>query len=102
MLFIFYADDIQVYISFEREHSSPLEVLLLCLEEVRAWMASNFLHFSDSKTELMVFSPSAAARLCPPDLGPLVRYLQSTVTNLGVKMDSDSIFDRQIGAVVNF
>ena len=54
----FYADDIQVYISFKPSAESLSEVthrLELCLEEVRSWLESNGLKLNDSKSEFILF-----------------------------------------------
>lgn len=50
--------------------------------------------------DILIFSPSGANRPCTVDLGPMAQYLESTETNLGVKMDRDFILDRSISAVV--
>ena len=63
-------------------------------------MALNFLNFNDSKTEVMVFRPSAARDISSLDLGPLQPFLKPVVTDLGVKLDSDFKFDKQINSVV--
>lgn len=62
-------------------------------------MASNFLHFNDKKTEVLLFGPSDAAKI-QVDLGFLRNYLTPTATNLGVKLDSGLKLDSQISSVV--
>ncbi len=71
-----------------------------CLEDVKAWLAMNCLSFNDSKTEVMVFKPSNSHTLPPGFLGPLKPFKKQTVTNLGVKIDSDLKMDKQINEVV--
>lgn len=93
-----YADDSQIYVPLSKKDAFSLRPLLSCLEEIKAWMALNFLNFNEKKTEVMVFGPSRTSH--PADLGPLAQYLKPTVSNLGVKMDSDLKLYRQIGAVV--
>jgi len=63
-------------------------------------MALNFLHFNESKTEVMVFRPSGASDVSQIDLGSLQPYVKSTITNLGVKMDCDFKMEKQINLVV--
>lgn len=60
--FHFYADDTQIYIPIKRNNPAALNSLHLCLEEVKAWLAQNFLSLNDDKTEVIVFSPSAHAQ----------------------------------------
>ena len=50
-----YADDTQMYLSFNvNESAEALSRLELCISDIRAWMATNFLHLNDSKTELLL------------------------------------------------
>ncbi|TKS65252.1 RNA-directed DNA polymerase from mobile element jockey [Collichthys lucidus] len=94
-----YADDTQIYVPLKKKDAFSLKPLLLCLEDIKAWMSLNFLKFNENKKEVMVFSPSGSCAL-PVDLGPLVPYRKQTITNLGFKMDSDFKLDRQISAIV--
>ncbi len=43
--------------TFETERYWLLAPLLQCLEEIKAWMALNFLNFNENKTEVMLFTP---------------------------------------------
>ena len=53
----FYADDTQIYICFRpAETSSAMSSLEECIEDVRAWMAHNFLKLNDDKSEFLVVS----------------------------------------------
>lgn len=95
-----YADDSQIYMPLKKKDDFSIQPLLLCLNDIKAWMALNFLNFNEKKTEVMVFGPSGSCEAPPVDLGPLALYVKPTVSNLGFKMDSDFKLDRQIGAVV--
>ena len=57
--FHIYADDTQIYMSFESSQQNGLEntVLILqqCVAEIRAWMGRKFLKFNDDKTEVIIF-----------------------------------------------
>uniref|UniRef100_A0A671UVC7 Reverse transcriptase domain-containing protein n=1 Tax=Sparus aurata TaxID=8175 RepID=A0A671UVC7_SPAAU len=97
--FHFYADDSQIYVPLKKKNAC-LKPLLLCLEDIKAWMSLNFLKFNEKKTEVMIFGPSGSSEPPPVDLGPLAHYMKPTVSNLGFKMDSDFKLDRQIGAIV--
>lgn len=95
-----YADDSQIYLPVQRNNPGSLQPLFACLKDVKAWLASNFLNFNNRKTEVMVFTPSDSHVFLPADLGPLELFVKPTITNLGVKMDSDLKMDKQINAVV--
>ena len=60
-----YADDTQVYLSFNRNNShSLLEKIEHCITEIRKWMKDNFLKLNDSKTEFLVLN---SRRMKPVD-----------------------------------
>ena len=51
-----YADDTQLYTSFEPENSeAALERLEACIEDIRDWMETNYLKLNNSKTEFVIF-----------------------------------------------
>ncbi len=91
-----YADDSQIYVPLRK--NDTVGPLLECLDDIKAWMALNFLSFNEDKTEVMVFGGTTGTPLV--DLGALAQYIKPTITNLGVKIDSDFKFDSQIRAVV--
>ncbi|XP_051939816.1 uncharacterized protein LOC127612987 [Hippocampus zosterae] len=95
-----YADDCQIYVPLSKKDTFSLRPLLSCLGEIKTWMAQNFLKFNEKKTEVILFGPSGPCTFHPVVLGPLSPYLKLTVSNLGLKLDSDFKLDRQIGAVV--
>ncbi len=91
-----YADDSQIYAPLRK--NDTVRQLLDCLDDIKAWMSLNFLSFNENKTEVMVFSGTTGTPLV--DLGALSQYIKPTITNLGVKIDSDLKLDSQIRAVV--
>lgn len=93
-----YADDSQIYIPLKKSDSFSIQPLLKCLDDIKAWMALNFLNFNDKKTEVMVFGGTSVTPLV--DLCALDQYVKPIVKNLGVKIDKDLKFDSQIKAVV--
>ncbi|MDG2555460.1 reverse transcriptase domain-containing protein, partial [Vibrio parahaemolyticus] len=95
-----FADDSQIYVPLKKKDALSIKPLLSCLDDIKAWMALNFLNFNEKKTEVMVFGPSGLCKHPPVDLGPLADFLKPTVSNLGFKMDSGFKLERQIGAVV--
>ena len=83
MSFYCYADDSQIYVPLKKNET--VGPLLKCLDDIKAWMALNFLSFNESKTEVMFFGGTAGTPCA--DLGSLSQYIKPTVTNLGVKID---------------
>ncbi len=51
-----YADDTQFYLSAKTDSSDSLDVLYNCFEEIKGWMANNFLQLNESKSEIHLFS----------------------------------------------
>ncbi len=96
MSFHCYADDSQIYVPLRK--NDTVRQLLDCLDDIKAWMSLNFLSFNENETEVMVFGGSTGTPLV--DLGALAQYIKPTLTNLGVKIDSDLKLDSQIRAVV--
>uniref|UniRef100_A0A3P9L8G6 Reverse transcriptase domain-containing protein n=1 Tax=Oryzias latipes TaxID=8090 RepID=A0A3P9L8G6_ORYLA len=54
-----YADDTQIYIKTAPNSPAAPSHLTACLEEMKAWMNSNFLQLNSSKTEALVVGPPA-------------------------------------------
>uniref|UniRef100_A0A669CA98 Reverse transcriptase domain-containing protein n=1 Tax=Oreochromis niloticus TaxID=8128 RepID=A0A669CA98_ORENI len=98
--FHLYADDCQLYLPFSHSDSLPSRPLLDCLTDVKAWMAKNFLNFNDRKTEAILFGPNRFSHTPDVDLAALTSQLKSSITNLGVKIDSALIFDDHVNGVV--
>lgn len=61
--FHFYADDSLIFVPLKKKNALPPKPLLACLENIKAWMALNFLRFIEGKTEVMVFGPNGS---CDP------------------------------------
>lgn len=93
-----YADDSQIYFPLKKINGFSVDPLLRCLDEIRAWMALNFLHFNEQKTEVMVFGGASEATII--DLGSLAQYVKPVITNLGVKIEANLKFESQVRAVV--
>ena len=54
--FHIYADDTQAYLPFNPgEENLAVQKLELCLQEIRYWMAQNWLKLNDAKTEFILF-----------------------------------------------
>ena len=89
-----YADDTQLYISFNNDCCADLDEAKLpverCIEEIDLWMCKNLLKLNQDKTELVVISSKFRNR-------PNLEYVRVgdefiapnlSVRNLGVNMDN--------------
>lgn len=90
-----YADDLQIYLPVKPNSQSAQSSLLSCVAEIKQWLAQNFLHLNDGKTECIMFGDTGTA-----GFGTLFPTLSQNVRNLGVFFDSDLKFDKQINSVV--
>ena len=97
-----YADDTQIYLSFNRHNSqSSLEKLEHCIQEVRQWMKENFLKLNDSKTEFLVLN---SRKMIPVDQNCIcigeesVSALQSA-KNIGAMIDRNLTMEAQVSHV---
>jgi len=100
-----YADDTQLYLPLKLNDISKWSALLDCLNEIKLWMASNFLQLNESKFEVLMvllkdLGPPESVNQIALDLGPLASNVNTQVRNLGVIFDSEMKFDRQVNAVV--
>ena len=94
LLYHLYADDTQLYISFNTDCCADLDEAKLrverCVEEIDLWMCKNLLKLNQDKTELVVISSKFRNR-------PNLEYVRVgdefiapnlSVRNLGVIMDN--------------
>src|SRR4029434_2800214 len=52
-----YADDTQLYLSMKPNEILHLPKIQACLQDVKSWMANNFLLLNSDKTEVMLVGP---------------------------------------------
>jgi hypothetical protein len=107
--FHFYADDTQLYIYFKRiepcfpdSMSAAKAILEKCIQEIRVWMALNFLQLNDDKTECLLISskyrekiPLNAIRIGNEDITPSCK-----ARNIGVIFDHEMNMDYQISSII--
>ena len=92
MMFHFYADDTQIYFSFDSE---------ACVKDVSDWMSSNKLKLNSDKTELLLI----ASRFRPRPHFPLLNICgdqiraSASARNIGVIFDSYMNFECQVSSV---
>ena len=85
----------QIYLPVKPNSDSARSSLTDCIADIKQWLAQNFLHLNDGKTECIVFGDFVMA-----DFGTSFLNVNQTVKNLGVTFDSHLRFDRQISNVV--
>uniref|UniRef100_A0A8C6KSN9 Reverse transcriptase domain-containing protein n=1 Tax=Nothobranchius furzeri TaxID=105023 RepID=A0A8C6KSN9_NOTFU len=92
-----YTDDCKLYIAMDEENAGSR--LAACLDDVKGWLASNFLKLNERKTESIIFESHnhhGSHPVC--DLSTL--NPKQCVTSLGVKLDPELSMAPQINSVV--
>ena len=101
-----YADDIQLYISFDPSNNSSIEsalsILSKCINDIESWMTCNMLKLNNEKTEFFVaLSPHNKRRMPPVKLlvGNTLIEPTDTVRNLGVVFDTQMSMSPQVASL---
>ena len=103
MMFHFYADDSQIYFSFESNTPELVTASRLeaCVKDVSDWMSANKLKLNSDKTELLIiasqFGPKpqlSSLSVCGDQICPSV-----SVRNVGVGFDSHMKFECQVSSI---
>ena len=105
-----YADDSQLYISFNLLDKSDLNVKLElikeCLTEIKLWMVQHFMKLNENKTQFILIGKKAAVdKFKETTLNLSGTTIQQTdfkkdsAKSLGVKLDSDLSMKRQVNDV---
>ena len=102
MGFHFYADDTQIYMSFNPADALQSKSLIeKCIQDVQLWMVANKLKLNWDKTELLVLT--ARQRPQPPldsiTIGADVIKASKSAKNIGVWLDSVLSMDVQINNI---
>ena len=104
-MYILYADDTQVYVTFSKKYATDqkdaISRLERCLEDIRVWMESNKLKLNDDKIEVMFFTPRNYNHSNPVlvSVGDSVISPTTSVKNLGVTVDRALSIDSHITSV---
>ena len=73
----FYADDSQIYISFDINNASDaVSEMENVISQIRSWMATNFLRLSDDKTEIMLLGSS---KILPKLSVPVIHIADNSI-----------------------
>ena len=102
--FHLYADDVQLYYSFNPKSSSSLQnaILLIekCVSEVNVWMIKNKLLMNEQKTESLLIISSRLRHYLPDHvhllLGDAFVEPSESVRTLGVVLDSSLTMSQQV------
>ena len=81
-------------------NKSLLNSLMSCLDDIKCWMAQNFLQLNENKCEIILFGPPDTVTTLTNTLGNLSTLVKPYVKNLGVIFDPQFKFDRQVNSVV--
>ena len=86
IIFHFYADDSQIYMTFKPALDGDKEEYLCnlenCIEEIKTWMATNYLKLNMGKTEFVVF-------------GNKLQLTKVDATNMSIRVGQDTIQCKQ-------
>ena len=97
--FHFYADDTQVYLSFDVHSDNPdISRLCDCYQDIKKWMSSCFLKLNEEKTEIMEIGPymNKFDQIC---LGETVIDLVPKAKNLGFMFDDSMSLNEHLTLV---
>uniref|UniRef100_A0A669AWP7 Reverse transcriptase domain-containing protein n=1 Tax=Oreochromis niloticus TaxID=8128 RepID=A0A669AWP7_ORENI len=92
----FYADDIQLHMSFKPHQLDRLSTLVQCLTQVSDWLSSNYLVLNTNKTETMIIAPPELHSRISQVLASFCPSVKSNIRNLGVIFDSSLDLDSHV------
>jgi hypothetical protein len=103
-----YADDTQLYVSFNPKIPGAAQNALRQLEngilELQTWMNSNKLKLNSDKTEFFIAGSNHGLKHLPPltlQVGQHVINPSATVRNLGVFFDNQMSMTRQVNSIIS-
>ncbi len=93
----FYADDTQLYLSFQPDDPKVASRISGCLADILAWMKEHHLQLNQAKTELLVFPATPNLQHdFTIKLGSSIITPSASVRNLGVLFDDQLTFKEHI------
>ena len=105
MGFHFYADDTQLYLSFDSKsgaaEASAVAQIEACAGEIDNWMSANRLKLNSDKSELLIINSKYRPRPLVNSIsfGGSVVQASPFARNLGVVFDNESSLDKHISAI---
>ena len=105
MGFHFYADDTQLYLSFDSKsgaaEASAVAQIEACAGEIDNWMSANRLKLNSDKSELLIINSKYRPRPLVNSIsfGGSVVQASPSARNLGVVFDNESSLDKHISAI---
>ncbi|XP_067025752.1 uncharacterized protein [Acropora muricata] len=105
MGFHFYADDTQLYLSFDSKsgaaEASAVAQIEACAGEIDNWMSANRLKLNSDKSELLIINSKYRPRPLVNSIsfGGSVVQASPSACNLGVVFDNESSLDKHISAI---
>ncbi len=96
-----YADDTQLYLSFQPDDPTVAERISGCLADISAWMKEHHLQLNLAKTELLVFPATPTLQHdFTIQLGSSTITPSTSVRNIGVIFDDQLTFKEYIAKTV--
>ena len=102
----FYADDTQLYVSFENnapeKRSTAVTRLNTCIGDIHKWLANNMLKLNDDKTEVILFTSKHALKSHPSvavTVGEQHVRPATSIRNLGVIYDQPLSMIQHVNSV---
>ena len=102
--FHFYADDTQLYLGFKPSNeASTKQKMEACIQDIRVWMAFNFLKLNDSKTEMLVMHPKRkpSREMTDINIGDSSISRSNFARNIGVIFDENLTLERHVRSVTS-
>jgi hypothetical protein len=102
--FHLYADDTQIYLSFDiRNAPDAATTIEEVIRVIRVWMAKNFLRLNDDKTEVLVIGSRAALPKVSIDtiqIGNKDIHIATEARNIGFVFDNIACYQKQVSLTV--
>ena len=103
----FYADDNQLYLSFEPNQEGDLEraisILQKCAADIRKWMTQKFLKLNEDKTEFVIFSSyrcHTTFEATTVTVGDDTVEASKCVRNLGAYFDNHLTMESHVNQII--
>uniref|UniRef100_A0A8C6MBL6 Reverse transcriptase domain-containing protein n=1 Tax=Nothobranchius furzeri TaxID=105023 RepID=A0A8C6MBL6_NOTFU len=89
-----------LYISFKPHGMSKLQLLHICLDSIKTWMAGSFLQLNEDKTEILICAPDKLVPRVRDSFGQLASHIKPSLRNLGVTFDPALILNSHVSSLI--